>query len=88
MLRQYIDAAIRQAKYEIFEDDGTYYGEIPACPGVWANEDTLETCRDELEEVLGDWLLFRIRDRLSIPIIDGIDLNLPSEKPAHEKEPA
>ena len=82
MLRQYIDAAMRQAKYEILEDDQTYYGEIPACRGVWANEDTLEACRDELEEVLGDWLLITIREGLPIPVIEDIDLN------AKEKEPA
>lgn len=29
MLSQYIQAAMRQAKYEILSDDGSFYGEIP-----------------------------------------------------------
>ena len=27
-------AAMRQARYEIVEDDGAFYGDIPAIPGV------------------------------------------------------
>ena len=52
MLTEYIRAAMRQAKYEIIEDDGSFYGEIPPVPGVWANGETLEACREELESVL------------------------------------
>jgi hypothetical protein len=33
---------MRQARYEIVEDDGAFYGEIPAIPGVLANTKTLE----------------------------------------------
>ena len=33
MLTKYIQAAMKQAKYEIFPDDGTFYGEIPTCEG-------------------------------------------------------
>lgn len=66
------------AKYEILEDDG-FYGAIPNCPGVWASEETLEACRDELQSVLEDWILVRISDRLPLPIIDEINLN-PSQQ--------
>ncbi|WP_449240369.1 type II toxin-antitoxin system HicB family antitoxin [Desulfoscipio gibsoniae] len=40
-------------------DDGTYYGEIPECPGVWANEKTLEECRKVLQEVLKEWRILK-----------------------------
>ena len=76
MLTDYIRAAMRQAHYEILEDDGTYYGEIPGLQGVLANADTLEECRDELQSVLEDWILFRLHKQLLIPIVDGIDLNI------------
>ncbi len=52
MLTEYIRAAMRLAHYEILEDDGSFYGEIPGIPGVYANATTLEACRDELQEVL------------------------------------
>jgi predicted RNase H-like HicB family nuclease len=71
MLTAYIRAAMRQARYEIVEDDGSFYGHIPAIPGVWANAKTLEACREELESVLEGWVLVSIADRSSIPDIDG-----------------
>jgi len=67
MLTKYISAAMRKAKYEILPDDGTFYGEIPEFKGVYANSDTLEACREELEEVLEDWILFRVSRNLSLP---------------------
>lgn len=60
MLLTYLDTAMHQARYEILKDDGVYYGEIPACQGVYATATTLEACRDELAEVLEEWLLLRI----------------------------
>lgn len=76
MLVDYIHAALRHANYEILSDDGTYYGEIPICNGVYATAETLEACREELKEVLEEWILFRVHQHLSLPIIDGIDLTI------------
>ncbi|MFZ5453659.1 MAG: type II toxin-antitoxin system HicB family antitoxin [Thermodesulfobacteriota bacterium] len=76
MLLEYIDAALRHARYEILKDDGTYYGEIPECNGVYANAATLEVCREELREVLEEWVLFRVHRQLSLPVIDGIELTI------------
>ena len=74
MLSKYIDAAMHQAKYEILSDDNSFYGEIPVCNGVYANATTLEECREELAEVLEEWILFRISQNLPIPTISGITL--------------
>jgi predicted RNase H-like HicB family nuclease len=79
MLTKYLDAAMRHAHYEILSDDGTYYGEIPECRGVYTNAPTLEECRSELAEVLEDWLLFRIHKNLPVPKIDGIELTVNKE---------
>ena len=72
MLTKYIQAALHQAKYEILNDDGSFYGEIPPCNGVYANAKTLEECREDLAEVLEEWLLFRISKDLPLPVVDGI----------------
>jgi predicted RNase H-like HicB family nuclease len=69
MLTKYLEAAMRHAHYEILKDDGTYYGEIPGCRGVYANATTLEKCRSELAQVLDDWVLFRIYKNLALPRI-------------------
>lgn len=79
MLTQYLAAAMRHAHYEILQDNGSYYGEIPPCRGVYANAATLEECRSELAEVLEDWLLLRIHENLPIPVIDGIELAVKRE---------
>ncbi len=76
MLTKYLEAALRQAKYEILSDDGSFYAEIPGFDGVYANSDTLEDCREELEEVLEEWILFRVSRSLSLPVVDGIELTI------------
>ena len=52
MLRKYLRAALRHAKYEILADAGMFYAEIPECRGVYANARTLEACRKQL---VGCW---------------------------------
>ena len=75
MLTEYIKSALRKARYEILEDK-TFYAEIPGFKGLYANSDTLEECRDELESTLEDWLLFSISKNLHIPVVDGHDLKI------------
>ena len=76
MLTEYIEAGMRKARYEVLDDDGTYYGEIDGVQGVWANEDTLAACREELRSAFEDWILFSVRYGFTLPVLDGIDLNL------------
>ena len=57
MLTDYIQAAMRKAHYEILPDGEGYFGKITYLQGVWANADTLEACREELQEVLGEWII-------------------------------
>jgi predicted RNase H-like HicB family nuclease len=60
MLITYMQNAMRLVKYEILED-GQYYSEIPGFQGVWAQADYLETCRDEMQSALEDWLILGLR---------------------------
>ena len=76
MLTNYIRAAMHHARYEILPDDNTFYGEIPGFNGVYANEDTLEDCREVLEEVLEEWILLRVSKHLPLPQVDGIELTI------------
>lgn len=76
MLTKYIQAAIHQAKYKILPDDGTFYGEIPGLQGVYANKNTLEATREELAEVLEEWIMLRLSWNLPLPIVDGIELSV------------
>ena len=76
MLTDYIHAAMRQAHYEILEDDGPFYGEIPGFDGVWANSSTLERCRDELEEVVEGWIVLSLSRNLPLPTVDGLSIEI------------
>ncbi|MBM3327720.1 MAG: type II toxin-antitoxin system HicB family antitoxin [Calditrichaeota bacterium] len=79
MLTDYIKAAMRRAKYEIIDDPNPFYGEIPELPGVWANAATLEACRDELKEVVEEWIILGLKFGDPIPVLDEIDLNYKPE---------
>lgn len=74
MLTQYIQAAMHRAKYEILEEDGAFYGEIPELPGVYANAPTLEDRRELLQSMLEGWILLGLHLHHPIPILNGIDL--------------
>ncbi len=76
MLTSYIRAAMRRAKYEILPDDNSFYGEIPGFDGVYANATTLEACREELEEVLEEWILLRVSKNLPLPVVEGMELTI------------
>lgn len=74
MLTRYIESAMRSAHYEILSDDNSYYGEIPGFNGVYANASVLESCREELREVLEEWIILRLSQKLPLPIIDGVEI--------------
>ncbi len=78
MLTEYIRTAMRQATYELLDDD-TYYGEIPGFQGVYADAETLESCREELQEVLEGWILVGLRLGHSLPTVEGISLVVEQE---------
>lgn len=76
MILEYVQAALHKACYEQFEDKIEFYGEIPGFEGVWASAPTLEGCREELREVLEEWLLFRIHRNLPVPEVNGLTLRI------------
>jgi predicted RNase H-like HicB family nuclease len=71
MFSSYILRKMKTAKYKLLKDK-SYFGEIPGLRGVWANKKNLEDCRRELQEVLEDWTLLKIRSREHVP---GLNVN-------------
>jgi predicted RNase H-like HicB family nuclease len=74
VLSDFINAAMRQADYEMLSD-GSYYGEISGFQGVWANARSLDACRKVLQEVLENWIVLGVRLGHTLPIVDSLDLN-------------
>lgn len=66
MISQFIEKKLKTARYKLLKDK-SYFGEIPSLRGVWASAKSLEECRQELQEVLEDWLLLKVQSRESIP---------------------
>ncbi len=75
MLAHFLELAMELARYEIIEDDKTFWGEIPGFQGLWARHQTLTGCQRELREALSDWVALRLRLGLEIPQLGGMDLN-------------
>jgi len=73
VLTLYLRAALHRATYKVIED-GSFFGEIPGFEGAWADAATLEACREELEEVLEEWILFRVSRQLPVPTVDNLEL--------------
>lgn len=74
MLTAYINAAMRKAHYQLLPDGEGYFGSIEEMEGVWANADTLEACREELQEVLEEWIILGLKMGHSLPSVEGISL--------------
>jgi len=75
MIREYVDAALRGARYEKLED-GTFYGEVPKLRGVLAAGPNLEACRNQIAEVVEEWVLVRVAKGLPVPPFGKIEVRV------------
>ena len=67
MLIEYIEEALKRARYEKIDDEEPYYGEVRELKGVWATGKSLEECRNSLKEVIKGWIIVSIKKGLPIP---------------------
>ncbi|MCU0426498.1 MAG: type II toxin-antitoxin system HicB family antitoxin [Candidatus Kapabacteria bacterium] len=88
MLTLYLNAALKKAHYELLPEDKRFYAEIEGFQGVYATGATLEDCREELLEVLEEWVLLSIARNLPLPAVDGIELNISAVHESEEFESA
>lgn len=75
MLLNYIQKALEKAEYKKLGDD-TWFAEIKGFQGVWSNGESVEECRRELQEVLEEWLILKIRDDEPIPKIEDVEIKV------------
>lgn len=74
MLIEYIEEALKRAKYEIIEDEESYYGEVSELSGVWATGKTLEECRENLKQTIEGWIIISIKKGLPLPKIGDLEI--------------
>ena len=70
MISRYVNRALQRARY-VETDDGSYCGTVAGMRGVIATGRTLEGCRDQLVEVIEEWILVRVARGLAVPPIGG-----------------
>lgn len=75
-LSSYIEAALATARLKTLEDK-TCFGEIPGFKGVWASGKTAKQCREQLREVLEDWIVLKLRSNETLPAVHGKRLTVP-----------
>jgi predicted RNase H-like HicB family nuclease len=78
MIQKYLQKAMETAHYELLEDNEGFYAEIPGAPGVWATGSTLEACRQELLEVLEEWVIVGIAMGHDLPEFEGVTIKVKS----------
>jgi len=79
MIRDYIEAALRRAHYELIDDVEPFYGAVPGLQGVWASGKSLEECRDNLADVVEGWVLIRLARGLTVPPLGEVIVVAPQE---------
>jgi predicted RNase H-like HicB family nuclease len=75
ILLNYCEKALQQAQYKKL-DDGTWFAEIEGFEGVWGNGLTVEECRQDLLEVLEEWIILKLQDGDPLPVMDGVAIKV------------
>ena len=71
MITKYIEKALQKARYEALKN-GSFCATVPGLRGVIATGRGLEECRQELAEVVEEWILVRVARGLSVPKLGGV----------------
>ena len=75
MITSYVDQALRRARYAQM-DGGLFCATVPRLQGVIATGRTLESCRDQLAEIVEEWVLVRIARGLRVPPLGRIKVEV------------
>lgn len=78
MFSEYTQAALKRSKYEILES-GSYMATVEGLPGVIATGKNIEECREDLIEVIEEWITIRLQRGLDIPALDGHTIGVSQE---------
>jgi predicted RNase H-like HicB family nuclease len=81
MITNYVDQALRRAHYSQV-DGGTFCATVRGLAGVIATGATLEACRDQLAEVVEEWILVRVARGLTVPPLGRVRVEVKEAKKA------
>ncbi len=76
LVRAYAALAVRRHGKTKRFPDGEWFADLEGFRGPWATGETPIDALDELNDVVFDWALFKMRDGDGdLPVVDEIDLN-------------
>ena len=75
MITRYISQALHRARYRQV-DGGLFCATVPGLRGVIATGANLEACRDQLAEVVEEWVLVRVARGLPVPRLGGVTVEI------------
>jgi len=66
-ITQYIQNLLRKAEYEYDKETKSWCASVPDLPGVYAQANTVEETREQLVEVIEDYILVSLREKQKLP---------------------
>ena len=64
-----------KAIVENIDDPLPYFASLPSFKGVWAQGKTKKEALEQLQEVLEEWLLLKVRKQQFVPTVRRYNLN-------------
>jgi predicted RNase H-like HicB family nuclease len=75
MITKYVGKALERARYERLED-GSFCATVRGLRGVMAVGRSVKQCRDQLAEIVEEWILVRVACGLAVPKLGGISVRV------------
>ena len=66
-IAQYIEKLLRKAEYEYDEKTKSWCASVKDLPGAYAQADTVEKAREQLAEVIEDYVLVSLQEKHFLP---------------------
>lgn len=71
-IEDYIEAALKTARYEKIDDGTRLYAELPGFPGAWADGQTQADASRSLKQVLRGWVQLQLERGRPLPKLKGL----------------
>jgi predicted RNase H-like HicB family nuclease len=72
LLDDYIDAALKTARFEKIDKRTRVYAELPQFPGAWADGKTRDDAAKTLRQVLKGWIELQLERGKALPRLKGV----------------
>lgn len=66
-ITQYVENLLRKAEYEYDKETKSWCASVKNLPGAYAQADTIEQTREQLAEVIEDYILVSLREKHHLP---------------------